>query len=271
MAKKDSRVKSRPTLQSTTRRRSVVVVTLALTCILGTGIFAQVAVRRKSKAATGEVSVASFAPASPSKELVYAGARLITTEEPCNGADSQSPIFINVSPSVGVAPPSQCPYATTAQANYAIPAASDNCPGVTVSCSPPPGTTFAVGTTTTVVCTATDSSHNTATCSFQLTVFSACLVDDTNSGNSVMFNATTGDFQFCRNGVTIATDRGTVTGSGCNITIDSVKGDRHINITVNSAGQGSGSAFVYYNTTPANPNNCSISDSVMSGDSCTCH
>ena len=269
MSKKDSRVKSTPTAQSSTRRRSVVVVTLALVCILGTGILAQVTTRKKGKSAMGEVSVESFAPASPSKELRSAGTRLVTTEEPCNGADSQSPIFTNISPTVGVAPPSRCPYATTGQANYAIPAASDNCPGVTVTCNPPPGSTFAVGTTTTVVCTASDSSHNIATCSFQLTMFSACLVDDTNNGNSVMFNATTGDFQFCRNGVTIATDRGTVTSSGCNITIDNVKGDRTVHITANSTGQGTGSAFVHYTNTL--PNNCSISDSVMSGDVCTCH
>jgi hypothetical protein len=235
--------------------------------IVGTSILAQVTTHKKGKEAAGEVSVASFT--SPSKEMIYAGTRLITTEEPCSGSDTQSPIFMNTSPSVGVAPPSQCPYATSAQANYAIPGAADNCPGVTVTCSPPPGSTLPVGTITTVTCTATDSSHNTSTCSFSLTVFSACLVDDANSGNSVMFNAATGDFQFCRNGVTVATDRGTVSSSGCNITIDSVKSDRTVHITANSAGQGSGSAFIHYNNTPAN--NCSISDSVMVGDACTCH
>ncbi|MBI3949178.1 MAG: HYR domain-containing protein [Acidobacteria bacterium] len=47
--------------------------------------------------------------------------------------------------------------------------ATDNCPGVTVSCSPASGTCFAVGTTT-VTCTATDASGNTATCSFTVTV-----------------------------------------------------------------------------------------------------
>jgi HYR domain len=267
MAKKDSRVKNSPFAGRSRRNRTVVAITLALMCIVGTSMFAQVTAQKKGKEAAGEVSVASFTPASPSKEMIYAGTRLITTEEPCSNVDSQLPVFINGCVPVAFAPPSQCPYPTSAQANYAIPGAADNCPGVTVTCIPAPGSTLPVGTTTTVTCTATDSSHNTATCSFSLTMFSACLVDDANSGNVVLFNATTGDLQFCCNGVVVATDRGTVTASGCNITIDSVKGDRHIRMTANNAGQGSGSAFVQHSGVTT----CSISDLVMVGDSCTCH
>lgn len=47
--------------------------------------------------------------------------------------------------------------------------ATDNCPGVTLSCSPPSGSTFSVGATT-VTCTATDAVGNTATCTFTVTV-----------------------------------------------------------------------------------------------------
>jgi uncharacterized repeat protein (TIGR01451 family) len=50
-----------------------------------------------------------------------------------------------------------------------IPTASDNAPGVTVACVPPSGTAFAIGTTT-VNCTATDGSGNTASGSFLVTV-----------------------------------------------------------------------------------------------------
>ena len=49
------------------------------------------------------------------------------------------------------------------------PTASDNCPGVTSSCNPPSGSTFPKGTTT-VTCTATDTSGNTAGCQFTVTV-----------------------------------------------------------------------------------------------------
>jgi hypothetical protein len=52
---------------------------------------------------------------------------------------------------------------------YPPPTASDNCPDVTVSCSPSSGSSFSVGTTT-VVCTATDKSGNKASCSFTVTV-----------------------------------------------------------------------------------------------------
>jgi hypothetical protein len=49
------------------------------------------------------------------------------------------------------------------------PTFSDNCPGTTVTCSPASGFCFPVGTTT-VTCTATDASGNTATCPFTVTV-----------------------------------------------------------------------------------------------------
>jgi hypothetical protein len=53
--------------------------------------------------------------------------------------------------------------------NYPAPAASDNCPGVTVQCNPASGSSFAVGTTT-VTCTATDGAGNKSSCSFQVCV-----------------------------------------------------------------------------------------------------
>jgi hypothetical protein len=43
--------------------------------------------------------------------------------------------------------------------------ATDNCPGVTLVCSPPSGSTFAQGTNT-VICKATDGENNTAECLF---------------------------------------------------------------------------------------------------------
>ena len=57
----------------------------------------------------------------------------------------------------------------SAVVNYTTPAATDNCPGATAACVPASGSTFPVGTTT-VTCTTTDASMNTATCSFSVTV-----------------------------------------------------------------------------------------------------
>ena len=57
----------------------------------------------------------------------------------------------------------------TAVVNYALPTATDNAGVVDVTCSPPSGSTFPVGTTT-ITCTATDAVGNTATASFTVTV-----------------------------------------------------------------------------------------------------
>lgn len=57
---------------------------------------------------------------------------------------------------------------TSAVVEYPAPTASDNC-SVTTSCSPASGSSFAPGTTT-VTCTATDPSGNTASCSFKVAV-----------------------------------------------------------------------------------------------------
>jgi hypothetical protein len=46
---------------------------------------------------------------------------------------------------------------------------TDNCPGGSIVCVPPSGSTFAVGVTT-VTCTATDAAGNTDVCSFNVTV-----------------------------------------------------------------------------------------------------
>jgi uncharacterized protein affecting Mg2+/Co2+ transport len=59
--------------------------------------------------------------------------------------------------------------ASTAIVTYAAPTVSDNCPGVTSSCTPTNGSTFAQGTST-VTCTARDASSNTASCSFTVIV-----------------------------------------------------------------------------------------------------
>ena len=47
--------------------------------------------------------------------------------------------------------------------------ATDNCPGATLVCDPPPGSVFPEGTTT-VTCVATDASGLSSTCSFTVTV-----------------------------------------------------------------------------------------------------
>jgi hypothetical protein len=57
----------------------------------------------------------------------------------------------------------------SAVVSYPSPTASDNCPGVTTVCNPPSGSTFPKGVTT-INCAATDSSGNSNSCSFAITV-----------------------------------------------------------------------------------------------------
>jgi hypothetical protein len=180
--------------------------------------------------------------------------------------DTQPPAFSGGCPqTINVANAYQCPYATGGLVNYNTPTATDNCPGVTVACNPPSGSTFPVGATV-VTCTATDTSNNTASCAFTVNVYSACLVDDTNQANVVFFNATTGDYRFCCNGMVLATGRAAPTISGCSVTIDYLKGNRHVHIAVTGNGSGSGTASVQKGANTL----CQISDGNLTGNLCTC-
>jgi predicted extracellular nuclease len=185
-------------------------------------------------------------------------------------SDTQPPVFANGCPAnVYTAAAAACPIATSKQISYTYPVATDNCSGVTVVCNPPTGSTFPAGTTT-VTCTATDSSGNTASCSFQVSVFSACLVDDSNPGNVVLFNASTGDYRYCCNGVVVASGRGTLTVRGCSLTIDEAKGDHRVRITADTtanSGAGSGTAFFQR----LGGQSCQITDRSMAGNTCTCN
>jgi hypothetical protein len=78
--------------------------------------------------------------------------------------------------------------------NYMAPLTSDNCPGVVFSCDPPAGDEFPIGDST-VTCTATDAAGNTATGSFSLKYFDACVQDDT-SGEFVRWRTTDGLYEF---------------------------------------------------------------------------
>lgn len=183
--------------------------------------------------------------------------------------DTQVPVFTNGCPAnVNTAAVAACPSATSKIVSYNYPAATDNCPGVTVVCNPPTGSTFALGTTA-VTCNATDTSGNAASCSFQVNVFSVCMVDDSSPGNVVMFNTTTGGYRYCCNGVSAASGRGVLTVRGCTVSIDDSKGDRRVRISVDLAANnnlGIGNAFIQR----LGQQSCSITDHAIVGNSCTC-
>ncbi len=80
--------------------------------------------------------------------------------------DMEPPSIVCPTNIVASTDPGQC---SRSNVLYAAASASDNCPGVTVACVPPSGSTFAKGVTT-VTCTATDTSGNTTNCSFTVTI-----------------------------------------------------------------------------------------------------
>jgi hypothetical protein len=157
-----------------------------------------------------------------------------------------------------------CPISSSATVTFAAPAASDNCPGVTVACTPPSGSALPIGTTT-VTCTATDASANTATCSFTVTVFSGCLQDDSNPANVVLFNAATGEYRFCCGG-TLFTGVGTVLAKGCVVTIQHNPGDRRVLIKFD----GSVSTGTASLQSPPGVLKCTITDRNTKNNTCAC-
>jgi len=119
-----------------------------------------------------------------------------------------------------------CPAPACVVVNYLAPVASDNCPGVTVLCNPPAGSCFPIGVTT-VTCTATDTSGNTATCSFTISVFDVALQDDSNPSTILLWNSITGAYRFCCNGITF-TGVGKATRQGCVYTLQHNPADRRV-------------------------------------------
>ncbi len=81
--------------------------------------------------------------------------------------DTQAPTITCPANKTQANDPNQCGAVVT----YSSPTVSDNCPGVTVMCTPASGSFFPVGTTT-VTCTASDASPNSpnASCTFTVTV-----------------------------------------------------------------------------------------------------
>jgi hypothetical protein len=145
--------------------------------------------------------------------------------------------------------------------------ASDNCPGVTVTCTPPSGSCFPISVTT-VTCTATDTSGNTATCSFTVSVFNGRLQDDSEGCNdTVLFNTLTGDYRWCCHG-TIFTGRGMVTKKGDTYTIQHDPADRRVLISL-SAGAPTPAGYASLQSPPGTTR-CVITDRDIRNDTCVC-
>jgi CSLREA domain-containing protein len=180
--------------------------------------------------------------------------------------DNQPPSITCLANITIVAAPA-CPAITGKVATFATPTASDNCSGVpTVVCNPPSGSTFPLGVTT-VTCTAKDAANNSATCSFTVNFsFNACIQDDSNSGNVILFNTVTGAYRICCNGTVMATGVGTVSLQGCDLTLQHNEGARRVMVKWSST-TFKGSATV--NILGSNLT-CTITDRDIRNNTCNC-
>jgi hypothetical protein len=148
--------------------------------------------------------------------------------------------------------------------NYDPPTVSDNCPMAMTACLPASGSTFPIGVTT-VTCTATDMSGNTATCSFTITEFDLCLQDDSNPGVVFLGNSVTGDYRFCCNG-TIFTGQATVIRKGSVVTFEHNAADRRLVARVDGA-IFRGTASIQ---SPPGTIRCTITDRDTRNNTCAC-
>lgn len=82
---------------------------------------------------------------------------------------------------------------------YRSPEVDANSKITSFACLPAPGAQFPVGTTE-VTCTATDEHGMTASARFPVSVWDVCLRDDA-TGDTLLVNTRTGDYQFRRCGV----------------------------------------------------------------------
>src|SRR5262245_12352897 len=177
--------------------------------------------------------------------------------------DTQPPTITCPAP-VTVVAAQTCPLSSSTAVTFPAPTVTDNCPGViTTVCNPPSGSTFPAGTTT-VTCTATDAAGNMASCSFTVSVFSACLQDDSVPTNVVLFNLS-GEYRFCCNGMTF-TGTGAASVRGCVVSIQHNPPDRRVLLTFDGAVH-RGTASLQ---SPPGTIKCTITDRNTLNNTCVC-
>jgi len=155
-----------------------------------------------------------------------------------------------------------CPISTSTVVNYPSPVISDNCPGVTAACVPPSGSSFSVGTTT-VTCTATDTSANTKSCTFTVSVFNGCLQDDSNSTVKLLIDTVHGAYRFSCGG-TLYTGIGTIAAGGCTFSLSHDASDRRVRASFNTSTKSATASL----QSPPGTSRCTITDRNIMNNNC---
>jgi PA14 domain-containing protein/fibronectin type III domain protein len=105
MAKRKTRKRSAPTAQPRIRSKTVLIVSLLLSLVAAGGALAGwnkiwPSAPKKDSNVSGQIAPSSFTPTSPAKEYIYAGGRLIATEEP--QGSSQAPSITGIFPASAI-------------------------------------------------------------------------------------------------------------------------------------------------------------------------
>ena len=156
------------------------------------------------------------------------------------------------------------PGAASVVVTFPAPVATDNVEVASVICSPASGSTFPLGTTT-VTCTAADSTGNTAQCSFTVTTFDFCLQDDSTPAGVLSFNSLTGDYRFCCGGTSF-TGKGTVLKQGLTVTLTHNASDRRLQARVDGAANRATASL----QSPPGTIKCTITDRNIKNNTCAC-
>jgi subtilisin-like proprotein convertase family protein len=216
---------------------------------------------------TGPCGAVTCSP--PSGSFFPVGTTTVTCSEPTPTSctftvtvnDTQPPTITCPANVTVVGTPGQ----PTVMVTFPDPTFSDNCPGTTVACVPPSGSTVPVGVTT-VMCTATDAAGNTASCSFTVTAFDGRLQDNSaGCARTVVFDTFSGAYSFCCGGMPV-TGIAKVTKKGLVVTLEHNAPDRRVLIKLDGALK-KGTASLQM---PPGTLVCTITDTNTLNDTCTC-
>ncbi len=156
---------------------------------------------------------------------------------------------------------------TSVVVNYTTPTGDDNCGVASVVCNPPSGSVFPLGTGT-VTCTVTDTSGNTAACSFNVSVFDVCIEDNNDPSRVLLFISTgplAGTYQICCGGITLE-GVGTISNKRGVLNLTHFTPDRRVQGYLYPTNQGTAAL-----QSPPSAFPCIISDSnVTNNGNCTC-
>lgn len=195
----------------------------------------------------------------------------ITTAEPvcatiCEGP---APCTLTITCPTGVTGVTSTTGGTTGVVTFADPVVGGDCTTeVTIACIPPSGSMFPTGVTT-VTCTASADGATPVVCSFAVSVFNACLQDDSNPNIVMLFNSATGDFTFCcpAVGTTPITGKGTINKKGSTIALNANIPGFKVNASITGGTLNKGEAAL---KTTGGQIICTIRDTNTLNNTCSC-